>query len=76
MEAILQLESALAAYNITFDDFVWKGYRDPLTAMTKQEVVDFNLGETNVLMLLADREGSQHLDSKHGSSRMMRTDAG
>ena len=66
VEAILHLESALGAYNITFDDFVWKGYRDPLS-MTKEEVTALTLENKKVLMLLADREGSQTLDSKRVS---------
>ena len=61
VESVLALSSALMAYGISFDDFRWQPGVDPLT-LDPQCVRDMDLLSQKVLILLADREGSQSLE--------------
>ena len=60
VEAVLSLHSALKQFGVSFDNFIWQGGADPM-GMALEDIKRMNLLDQPVLVLMADREGSQIL---------------
>mgnify|MGYP007004429712 CR=1 FL=1 len=58
VEALLMLQSALSTFHINMDRFIIADPTDPLL-MSTDWLLSLDLMEVNVLMMRADREGSQ-----------------